>query len=895
MKKYIVSLVICLSVTSFFLNGKNFIHPGMLHTQADFDRVKQKLAEGQEPWVSAFERLASGHHVQPGYTPNPQEKLTRGGWTIWEPGPDTYQSAMNDAAAAYQCGLMWRITGEKIYAEKAIQILNGWANVCRSLNGDSNVSLASGIYGYEFANAGELVRDYEGWPREDFRKFQDFMLRTFYPTALDFLERRHGTCAGSYWSNWGTANLLTLMSIGILCDDVYIYNKGLSYYKEKSGEAESYHHLVWKLFEDERGPFGYLGQMQESNRDQSHTMMAVGMASDICTTALNQGDDLFTYDNDRIAAGFEYVAAYNSGVDDVPNSPYYRFFLADDCQNEEYPVMGEGGRGGGRPIWARIVNYYENRRGVDVKYSRTMMEEHGIDAGGGSYGWNSGGFDHLGFTILMNTLDPMDRNLTPTILKANLLYNGVEYTERSYLINAERGSKVKLIPSLPDGTADTGLWKWDSGETTKDLEVELEESRIYRVEYTNEKGVKSTQMFSIAVEGDCSAEVIAPVITVNDVIYYNETSRTILPRSKVELSLHRVFPYAGTVRWNDGSTGMSVTIPSFSISRTYTATLTNQCGVETVINFEIDVNYLEAHLKVNDGTVQKTNIAYVDEGGKVELMPTVYREGGEWLWSDGSKGNSLLLENVQQSGNYWVKYTYNNVEYMLDYEVKSYMSKKPMAEGDYFIKDAEKDTYLTNVGFSNPIFNYKDGSDVESQLFTISKDGARYNVISKKDGRYVNEVGDFGTNPYYTVWNTYDFHNIIGTNLYAVQNGGSSGTEYWFIVDNRFRGRNQGKTILDEFPFEIIFYDPNSIDENFISSVCYKVYPNPATEYIMVDITEDLANPVLYISDLSGEIVKTEKCVTGTNRIHLSGLNSSVYIGTLISETGRYSFKILKK
>lgn len=884
----------CLFISGIMLTAQNFIHPGMLHTQEDFDRVKQKLAEKKEPWVTAFEILASGHHVQPNYSPNPQEKLTRGGGTIWEPGPDTYQAAMNDAAAAYQCGLMWKITGEKKYAEKAIQILNGWANTCRSLNGDSNVSLASGIYGFEFANAGELVRDYEGWPREDFRKFQDFMLKTFYPTALDFLERRHGTCAGSYWSNWGTANVLTLMSIGILCDDVYIYNKGLTYYKEKSGEAESYHHLVWKLFEDERGPFGYLGQMQESNRDQSHTLMAVGMSSDICATALNQGDDLFTYDNDRIAAGFEYVAAYNSGVNDVPNSPYFRYFLS-NCGSEEYPVMGEGGRGGGRPIWSRIVNYYENRRGVDMKYSRIMMETHGVDAGGGSYGWNSGGFDHLGFTTLMNTLDPLDKNLAPTVLKANILYKGVEYNERSYLINANRGSSVKLIPSLPEGTNDTGKWKWDTGETTRELETEINESRIYRVEYTNDKGAKSMQSFSIAIKGDCTGDVIAPVIKVNGTTYYNDTARTILPRSNVELSLYRVFPYYGTVRWNDGSTGMSVTIPSFSISRTYTVTLTNPCGAETVINFHIDVSHLEAYVKVDDGTPQQTNTALVPQGGSVELVPAVYREGGTWLWSDGSTDSSLKLANVQQGGNYWVIYTYNNIEYKLDYEVKPYVLKKQMLEGDYFIKDAQNGTYFTNAGTINPIFTYKNELDIESQLFTISKDGQRYKVISKKDGKYVNEAGRFGTNPYYTSWNTYDFHWIIDTNLYAVQNGGNSGTEYWVIVGNQFQGRGYGRKSLDEFPFEIVPYNYTSItDKDYVSSP-YKVYPNPAKDHFILYIDENLSDPTAFISDLNGRTIKTVKCHPGENTIDISDLKPSVYIGILINKNDKFSFKILKK
>jgi hypothetical protein len=36
---------------------------------------------------------------------------------------------------------------------------------------------------------------------------------------------------GHYWSNWGLCNALCLISIGVLCDDVFLYNQGISYMK----------------------------------------------------------------------------------------------------------------------------------------------------------------------------------------------------------------------------------------------------------------------------------------------------------------------------------------------------------------------------------------------------------------------------------------------------------------------------------------------------------------------------------------------------------------------------------------------------------------------------------------------------------------------------------------
>ena len=57
---------------------------------------------------------------------------------------------------------------------------------------------------------------------------------------MKFLKTRNSTwqnlprwwkAPGHYWSNWGLRNVLAVVSIGILCDDVFIYNQGISFFK----------------------------------------------------------------------------------------------------------------------------------------------------------------------------------------------------------------------------------------------------------------------------------------------------------------------------------------------------------------------------------------------------------------------------------------------------------------------------------------------------------------------------------------------------------------------------------------------------------------------------------------------------------------------------------------
>ena len=139
--------------SSLWLNAQNFIHPGMLQTQADLDRTKAKVEAGEEPWASAYRKLLTSPHVSLDWKAAPVEKIVRGGRTIWEPDPDNYQSAYRDAATAYQCALVWHISGDKAYADKSVQILNAWAKTCKKVSGDTNACLAYVLYGYQFANS----------------------------------------------------------------------------------------------------------------------------------------------------------------------------------------------------------------------------------------------------------------------------------------------------------------------------------------------------------------------------------------------------------------------------------------------------------------------------------------------------------------------------------------------------------------------------------------------------------------------------------------------------------------------------------------------------------------------------------------------------------------------
>ncbi len=665
------------------LHAQGFKHPGALHTQEDFDRIKTQLADGNEMVVAAYENLKANEWSQSNIGTWPVETIKRG-----IAGDENYINAARGAHAAYMNALRWKISGDVAHADRAVQILNTWASTTTGIRGNSNLSLASGLYGYEFANAAEIMRDYEGWSAADFKAYQEWMMYVWYPYIVDFLERRHDTWSqgrpGHYWSNWGLCNTLALVSIGVLCDDAFVYNQGLSYYKydivgtfkeDKTGDdhlvndglTEFIGNLVPIVWEDERGPYGQLGQMQESGRDQGHTLMALGLATDICQIAWNQGDDLFGYMENRLAAGIEFVAAYNTGTDDLPWKDYWYHDVRTAIHNSWVQTANnEGGRGQYRPYWDRIIGHYEGIKGISMPFSIVMRDNIGADFGGG--GSTSGGYDHLGFSTLTCTREAVTAEQAPTTISTQITYDGTTY-DKGELSNIVAGSYVTLIPVLPEGETNTGNWSWESGETSQELEITANESKLYRVTYINSNGVSSTQTFSIAVNGDCWPDRYTYSINY-DGSSYNDTVITVKQNAIVQLSVWSS-SWRSSFQWDNGATDGTITINLANTDSTCYVIGTNRGGAQHKIGFHIQVDTLGYAYSIDEGTtVYKSNIALTSEQS-VTLTPQVKKgvEGGTWLWSDGSTEPTLTISNPEEASEINVTYTYDGMEYSLTYSL----------------------------------------------------------------------------------------------------------------------------------------------------------------------------------------------------------------------------------
>ncbi|SFE43794.1 alginate lyase family protein [Streptomyces mirabilis] len=366
-----------------------FAHPGMLHTRADLHRMATQVKAGAEPYTAGFARLTANRHAQSTWTANPQATVYRGSGT-----PENYATLYNDIHAAYQNALRWHVTGIAAYADTARDILNAWSARLTRLDGSADRFLASGLYGYQFANAAELVRGHDGF---ELARFQKMMLDVFHPLSEDFLAHHNGSYITNYWANWDLTNIASVLAIGILCDDRAKVDRAVEYFKHGAGMG-SVKNAIPVVYADG------LAEWVEAGRDQGHALLGVGLMGTICEMAWNQGIDLYGYDDSRFLKGAQYVAKWSLGGD-VPYTSYTRKKGAPGLWSgsETASAAAAVDPAMARPIWAMIANHYTKRRGLDAPHLTKIAARFAPEGGGGDYGPNSGGYDQLGFGTLAFT------------------------------------------------------------------------------------------------------------------------------------------------------------------------------------------------------------------------------------------------------------------------------------------------------------------------------------------------------------------------------------------------------------------------------------------------------------------------------------------------------------
>ncbi|MBR0275488.1 MAG: alginate lyase family protein [Prevotella sp.] len=356
-KKLLIGVAAALLCVQSALAGRTFVHPGISYTQADIDRMRALIAAKQEPYYSAFTALKNSSYSS-----------TSG--SVSSRGTQIKEGAFNgtvgiDGRKAHDLALLYVLTGETKYADKAVQFLNANSYYTNTSsrgtgpldNGKINLLI----------EAAELLRDYPGWKADDQQRFKDMLTYPYFTTKEDLFQKYASLDEDQngitfYWNcynfdsgrfgNQGMFAARALLAMGVYLDNDTIFDRAYQYL---SGNQ-------WKHFENyddidyKPGPgvgstafgsidntaymfsyptstivsttdpsyvrnYGYSeqlqyyifknGQCQESCRDQNHTQCGIMMYTHLAEQCWNQGEDLYGALDNRILKGIEYTFRVN--------------------------------------------------------------------------------------------------------------------------------------------------------------------------------------------------------------------------------------------------------------------------------------------------------------------------------------------------------------------------------------------------------------------------------------------------------------------------------------------------------------------------------------------------------------------------------------------------------
>lgn len=347
-------LVAALALTIPANAQRKMMHPGISYTQADLDRMRAMVEAKQEPFYSGFlsmrddDKYTRYHDIDREFPKDKNGKVCLFGETLRQLWLDDFgKIALNNA-------LLWHITGDTYYANRSIQVLNRYIGITSTWSYGTNCldnASASGII-----EAAELMRDYEGWKKEDQDGFKAFLVHPGYTTLENYYDKYHTGEAETnnvtiYWNilngdtarhgNQGLYGMRTLLAMGIYLDNDTIYDRAMNKLLSRPhrtddlpypGESitpydpsyENEYARSWDLLgrkstpdygaDDELKYWIYEnGQCQEAARDQGHIQDGMCNFMTIARSAWNQGDDIYTQYDDRLLKGLTYTIKYNYG------------------------------------------------------------------------------------------------------------------------------------------------------------------------------------------------------------------------------------------------------------------------------------------------------------------------------------------------------------------------------------------------------------------------------------------------------------------------------------------------------------------------------------------------------------------------------------------------------
>lgn len=290
------------------VSSAGFAHPGIVDSRDQLDLMRDMVQKGVEPWKSAYESVRRDPRASSDYQLQGPLAVVKGSNLPME------YTIGTDGFAAHDNALEWYVTGDQVYANKALDIIRQWSSTLTSLT--EFIHAAPGVA--RMASAAEILRytPGSGWTDSDTASFSHLLRIVASPPPV-------GIDRDDMFQNQAGYGHTALFAAAVFLDDRDLYAKYLKRATVGTNPVPGQDFSLDRQINDN-------GQLNEMGRDQPHAHGDLTTLAEIAQTTSIQahlgklgdlGVDLFTYHDNRLLSGAEYFAKYNLGYD-VPWTPH---------------------------------------------------------------------------------------------------------------------------------------------------------------------------------------------------------------------------------------------------------------------------------------------------------------------------------------------------------------------------------------------------------------------------------------------------------------------------------------------------------------------------------------------------------------------------------------------
>ncbi|MFI5711103.1 alginate lyase family protein [Kribbella sp. NPDC051620] len=297
-----------------------FTHPGVGVSAAQLDFVRAKVNAGAQPWTNAFNQAKNSAYGSLSRAPKARAVVECGPYSDPDIG---CRDERGDAIAAYTDAVIWYITRDDRYAQKAIQLMDAWSATIRD-HTNSNAPLQTAWSASSWPKAAEIIKHvYGNWPNS--ARFGTMLRNVYLPEIIN---------GSNSNGNWELSMTEAIQGIGVFLEDRTVYDKAISLYRvrvpafvylssdgalPKTKPSQNLNTRD-KIIAYWQGQSTFVdGLTQETCRDFVHTGYGISAISHVLETSRIQGIDLYPEFGERLRQALGFQSRWERNLEPVPS------------------------------------------------------------------------------------------------------------------------------------------------------------------------------------------------------------------------------------------------------------------------------------------------------------------------------------------------------------------------------------------------------------------------------------------------------------------------------------------------------------------------------------------------------------------------------------------------